>query len=110
MLEGRALYHIYRDAKLETIALRGADIALHPGVWVSVMGPSGSGKSTLAAGLIGQGYDFLADDLVALAEPDGAIVPWPLPLSIKQGSIEVIHRGKPGPTPRRWSNRLKDEQ
>ena len=47
VLEGRALYHIYRDAELETIALRGADIELKAGVWVSVMGPSGSGKSTL---------------------------------------------------------------
>jgi putative ABC transport system ATP-binding protein len=47
VLEGRSLYHIYRDAELETIALRGADISLHAGVWVSVMGPSGSGKSTL---------------------------------------------------------------
>jgi hypothetical protein len=44
----------------------------------------------LAAGLIAQGYDFLADDLVALSEPDGAIVPWPLPLSIKQGGLEVV--------------------
>src|SRR4030088_506051 len=47
VLEGRALFHIYRDAELETIALRGADLTLRAGVWVSVMGPSGSGKSTL---------------------------------------------------------------
>jgi predicted ATPase len=39
---------------------------------------SGSGKSTLAAGLVGQGYDFLANDLIALSEPNGTIVPWPL--------------------------------
>lgn len=47
VLEGIGLYHIYRDDELETIALRGADIALHAGSWVSVIGPSGSGKSTL---------------------------------------------------------------
>jgi len=41
------VYHIYREAELETIALRGTDIALHAGSWVSVVGPSGSGKSTL---------------------------------------------------------------
>jgi hypothetical protein len=62
----------------------------HRGAGLALAGPSGSGKSTLAAGLIAQGYDFLADDLVALSEPDGAIVPWPLPLSIKQGSIKVV--------------------
>jgi ABC-type lipoprotein export system ATPase subunit len=47
VLEGIGLYHIYREAELETIALRGTDIRLHPGSWVSVVGPSGSGKSTL---------------------------------------------------------------
>lgn len=47
LLEGRGLYHIYREAELETIALRGADVVLHAGSWVSVAGPSGSGKSTL---------------------------------------------------------------
>ncbi|GAC1365328.1 MAG: ABC transporter ATP-binding protein [Actinomycetota bacterium] len=46
-LEGRGLYHIYSEADLETIALRGTDITLHTGSWVSVAGPSGSGKSTL---------------------------------------------------------------
>jgi ABC-type lipoprotein export system ATPase subunit len=47
VLAGLGLYHIYRDAELETIALRGADIAIAAGEWVSVEGPSGSGKSTL---------------------------------------------------------------
>ena len=47
VLEGIGLYHIYREAELETIALRGTDIRLHAGSWVSVVGPSGSGKSTL---------------------------------------------------------------
>jgi hypothetical protein len=60
------------------------------GKGLALAGPSGSGKSTLAAGLIAQGYSFLADDLVAVSEPDGTIVPWPLPLSIKQGSIDIV--------------------
>jgi ABC-type lipoprotein export system ATPase subunit len=46
-IEARGLYHIYRGAQLETVALRGADLALEQGTWTSVMGPSGSGKSTL---------------------------------------------------------------
>jgi hypothetical protein len=57
---------------------------------LALAGPSGSGKSTLAAGLIAQGYNFLADDLVAVSEPHGTIVPWPLPVSIKQGSIDIV--------------------
>jgi hypothetical protein len=57
---------------------------------IALAGPSGSGKSTLAAGLIDVGYHFLSDDLIALSEPEGAIVPWPLPLSIKQGSVDIV--------------------
>jgi ABC-type lipoprotein export system ATPase subunit len=47
VMEAVGLYHIYREAELETVALRGADLALEAGSWTSVMGPSGSGKSTL---------------------------------------------------------------
>ena len=65
------------------------------GKGLALAGPSGSGKSTLAAGLISRGYDFLADDLIALAEPDGMVVPWPLPLSVKQGSIEIVEAHHP---------------
>jgi ABC-type lipoprotein export system ATPase subunit len=46
-IDARGLYHIYRGPQLETIALRGADLAVERGSWTSVMGPSGSGKSTL---------------------------------------------------------------
>jgi putative ABC transport system ATP-binding protein len=47
------LYHIYRDAEVETVALRGAGLALMPASWTSVVGPSGSGKSTLLQVLAG---------------------------------------------------------
>jgi len=46
-VEARGLYHIYREGEVETVALRGADLALAAGSWTSIMGPSGSGKSTL---------------------------------------------------------------
>jgi hypothetical protein len=65
------------------------------GKGLALAGPSGSGKSTLTAGLISRGYDFLADDLIALSEPHGVVVPWPLPLSIKQGSIEIVEAHHP---------------
>jgi ABC-type lipoprotein export system ATPase subunit len=47
LLEARGVYHIYRSEQLETIAVRGTDITVAAGQWVSVVGPSGSGKSTL---------------------------------------------------------------
>jgi ABC-type lipoprotein export system ATPase subunit len=53
LLEGRGLYHIYREREIETVALRGVDLILERGVWTSVMGPSGSGKSTLMHVLAG---------------------------------------------------------
>jgi putative ABC transport system ATP-binding protein len=53
VVEADGLYHIYRDAEVETVALRGAAVALAAGSWTSVMGPSGSGKSTLLHVLAG---------------------------------------------------------
>ena len=80
---------------LEWFALIHGSALGAAGKGLALAGPSGSGKSTLAAGLISRGYDFLADDLIALSEPHGMVVPWPLPLSIKQGSIEIVEAHHP---------------
>jgi ABC-type lipoprotein export system ATPase subunit len=78
VIEAKGLYHIYREAELETVALRGADLALSHGTWTSVMGPSGSGKSTLLhvmAGLIEpSGGSVMIDgvDLTRLPPPERA--------------------------------------
>jgi ABC-type lipoprotein export system ATPase subunit len=78
VIEAKGLYHIYRETSLETIALRGADLALVRGTWTSVMGPSGSGKSTLLhvmAGLVEpSGGSVMIDgqDLTRLPPPERA--------------------------------------
>jgi coenzyme PQQ synthesis protein D (PqqD) len=60
----------------------------------------GSGKTTLIAYLVAErGYNYLADDLIALAAPEGRIVPWPLPLSLKEGSWDFLSR---------WYRDIKD--
>lgn len=56
---------------------------------------SGSGKTTLIAFLMTQGYRYLADDFVAFAPPEGKVLPWPLPLSIKSGSFDIVKRLHP---------------
>jgi ABC-type lipoprotein export system ATPase subunit len=79
-IEARGLFHIYRGPELETIALRGADLALDKATWTSVMGPSGSGKSTLLhvmAGLLepsGGAVMVGGRDLTRLPAPERAVL------------------------------------
>lgn len=59
--------------------------------------PPGSGKSTLCAALVGRGgWRLLSDELTLLRLDDGAIVPLPRPISLKNGSIDVIRAYVPG--------------
>jgi ABC-type lipoprotein export system ATPase subunit len=77
-IEARGLYHIYREAEVETVALRGAELTLVPGTWTSLMGPSGSGKSTLIhvlAGLLepsGGSVMIDGEDITRLPPPERA--------------------------------------
>jgi len=47
MIEVRGLKKEYLQEEVPTLALRGIDISIKQGEFVSIMGPSGSGKSTL---------------------------------------------------------------
>jgi ABC-type lipoprotein export system ATPase subunit len=78
VIEASGLYHIYREAEVETVALRGAQLALPAAAWTSVTGPSGSGKSTLLhvlAGLLppsGGSVRLDGEDLTRLPPPERA--------------------------------------
>jgi ABC-type lipoprotein export system ATPase subunit len=78
VLQASGLYHIYREAEVETVALRGAELTLAAGSWTSVVGPSGSGKSTLLhvlAGLLepsGGSVRLDGEDLTRLPPPERA--------------------------------------
>jgi hypothetical protein len=87
---------IYPNAKWLAI-IHGAAVARH-GKALALVGPSGSGKTTLTAGLIRHGFDYFADDLVAVMAPHRTVAPWPLPLSIKPGSFDLIAPFCPGLT------------
>ena len=47
ILKTEDLWKVYRTGKLELPALRGVDVEIFPGEFVSIMGPSGCGKSTM---------------------------------------------------------------
>jgi ABC-type lipoprotein export system ATPase subunit len=79
-IEARGLYQIYREAEVETVALRGAELVLEHASWTSLMGPSGSGKSTLIHVLAGllepSGGSVMIDgrDITRLPPPERARV------------------------------------
>lgn len=113
LLNGREQFRTGDEAQLIGGIGQAVLEYLHPGIeWLAMMhggavsrngrglafpATSGSGKTTLIAYLIAQqGFTYFADDLVVLSAPSGQIVPWPMPLSIKQGSWALLSRSHPG--------------
>jgi HprK-related kinase A len=58
--------------------------------------PPGSGKSTLCAALVSRGWRLLSDELTLVRLDNGEVQPLPRPISLKNGSIELIGKYAPG--------------
>ena len=56
---------------------------IHTGAVVALVAKSGTGKTT-AASVLGKTHGYVTDETVAI-RPDGSVVPYPKPLSMKQG-------------------------
>lgn len=59
-------------------------------------GHSGAGKSTLTAYLCANGFAYLGDDFIAMAENDGSLRALPTCLSLKSGSWPILQKLYPG--------------
>ena len=75
---------------IDLLAMIHGGAVARNGRGVGLPAASGSGKTTLIAHLLPRGWDYLSDDLIALSAPDGCILPLPLPLSIKEGSWDLL--------------------
>jgi hypothetical protein len=57
---------------------------------------AGSGKTTLAAALAARGCRFFSDELAAMNIKTRRVAPFPMPMSIKPGSVQALERYYPG--------------
>lgn len=72
-----------------------AAVVEREGCAIILPAPPGSGKSTLCAGLVSRGWRLLSDELTLVRRTDGALVPLPRPVSLKNASIDVIRAFAP---------------
>jgi hypothetical protein len=87
----------------EVVASAGTRVLLHAaavassGAALVVSGAEGSGKSTLAAALVRAGLAYVTDEIVALDETTGAILPYAKPIVLETGSWLLFEElGPPG--------------
>jgi len=94
---------------LSSVALRHYDflLALHAGgiTWedkaMLLVGKSRSGKSTLTAALLGEGWDYLSDDMILVERGSLDVKSMPCSLGVKPGGWELLASRFPGCEPPR---------
>jgi hypothetical protein len=92
-----AIYELILEAlhpNLKWLALFHASAVARDNSALLFPAPSGGGKSTLVTSLLQDRYDYLSDDLVGVSMGDLLVWPFPLGISLKNGSralVEVPH-------------------
>jgi Glycosyl transferase family 2 len=71
------------------VALHAGAVA-HNGKAALIAGPTGAGKSSLVAWLIGNGFDYLSDEIALLFAGEATILGLPRALVLKPGSAEEV--------------------
>ena len=92
----RVLSEVMWHLNAEAVASSPGHLLLHAGAVAvadrAVLLPASMecGKTTLVAGLVRRGLDYLTDETVAIDPVDITVLAYPKPLSIDQGSWEVL--------------------
>jgi hypothetical protein len=110
-INGREIFSLQHERQMGLGMLHAArsllyaegryDVALHAGMiarddcGLMLCAPREAGKSTLAAYLVAQGFDLIADEPALLDLETGTVAPLCLPISLKEGSWQVLREGWP---------------
>ncbi len=62
---------------------------------VIMPGDSGKGKTTMTAALLTKGFRYLSDEIALINPNTSKVYPFPLPLSIKSGSLPILKKYYP---------------
>src|SRR6187551_3805762 len=105
IVELRGVAQAFRGARGEVVALKGVDLKIPPGEFLTVVGPSGCGKSTLlniVVGLIeptdgeqlyaGKPYRGINHDIGYVTQADN-MFPWRTVLQNVTFGLEMRHIG-----------------
>ena len=85
----RVINHRKLDSEPNLVHLHAASVA-RGGRAVVLAGRSGDGKSTLTAKLMQAGWEYVTDEQVTLDELDRNVIPYPRPLTLRQGVWDLF--------------------